>query len=72
MPQIGFGLDTCKTCQENGADLYIKDDSFEFTPITILIGLVIVLAIIFFKKTQSNNDNSNATEDYDYSLANKT
>lgn len=54
MAQLGFGLDTCKTCQENGYDLYIKKDKFEFTPTTIIIGLVIVLAIIFFKKTQSS------------------
>ena len=64
MPQLGFGLNTCKTCQENGYDLYIKKDNFEFTPMTILIGLVIVLAIIFIKKTQLHNKNIKLKEKY--------
>lgn len=62
MPQIGFGSDTCKTCQENGYDLYIKKDDFQITPMAILIGFVIVLAIIFLKKTQTN---TKSYEDYD-------
>ena len=70
MAQLGFGLDTNTTVQETGYDQYKKRDDFEFTPITVLIGLVIVLAIIFFKKTQSNSDNTNSIEDNNYSLEN--
>jgi len=65
MPQLGFGFNTNTTAQETGYDQYKKRDDFEFTPITVLIGLVIVLAIIFFKKTQSNSDNTNSIENHD-------